>query len=162
MDIKIIGESILREQAEDVKEFDKELHALIDDMIETMHDSDGIGLAAPQVGIGKRLLVVDISPIDKSFGPMAFINPDIVENEGEATLEEGCLSIPGIREEVTRPETITLQYQDENGQSRREEFSGWMSRVLQHEIDHLNGVLFIDYLSPVKQKLALNKLNLPA
>jgi peptide deformylase len=125
-------------------------------MINIMHDSDGIGLAAPQVGISKRLLVTDISPIDKEFGAMIFVNPVILKSSGEVSLEEGCLSIPGIREEVIRPEEILLKYQTIEGEEKVEAYSGWMARVLQHEIDHLDGVLFIDHLSPIKQKLILN------
>lgn len=151
--IRIIGDDVLREKAQDVKVFDDELKRLADDMIDVMHDDDGIGLAAPQVGISKRLLVTDISGIDSKIGPMVFVNPEIIELKGEVTMEEGCLSIPGIREDITRPEEITIRYQSIDGEEKTEEFNDWMSRVLQHEIDHLNGILFTDYLSPVKQKL---------
>ena len=151
--IRIIGDDILREDAAEVTEFDDNLKRLTDEMIETMHDNDGIGLAAPQVGISKRLLVTDITEIDPEYGPMVFINPEIIDSEGDVTMEEGCLSIPEIRESVSRPKEITLRYQTSDGEEKTEMFDDWMARVLQHEIDHLNGVLFTDYLSPVKQKL---------
>lgn len=151
--IRIIGDNVLREVATDVDEFDEKLIRLTEDMVQVMHDSDGIGLAAPQVGISKRILVTDISPIDKEAGPAVFINPEILESNGECTLEEGCLSIPEVRESVSRPEEILLKYQTVSGEARQETYDGWMARVLQHEIDHLNGILFVDYLSPVKRKL---------
>jgi len=151
--IRIIGDDVLREDAAEVTEFDDNLKRLTDEMIETMHDNDGIGLAAPQVGISKRLLVTDITEIDPKYGPMVFINPEIIDADGEVTMEEGCLSIPEIRESVSRPKEITMRYQTTDGEERTEVFDDWMARVLQHEIDHLNGILFTDYLSPVKQKL---------
>jgi peptide deformylase len=157
--IRIIGEQVLRESAEEVTEFDEKLKLLSDEMIEIMHASDGIGLAAPQVGISKRLLVTDISPVEKDSEPMVFINPVILESTGEIILEEGCLSIPGVREEVARPEEILLKYQTVEGREKSDKFEGWMARVLQHEVDHLDGVLFIDYLSPLKQKVILNNFS---
>jgi len=159
MRIRIIGDNILREKAESVADFDDHLKTLVDDMIETMHESDGIGLAAPQVGISKRILVTDVSPVESEFGPQAFINPVILETSGDAELEEGCLSIPGIRENVTRPEEILLKYQTVDGEDHTEKYTGWMSRVLQHEIDHLDGILFIDHLGSVKQKIILSNLS---
>ena len=98
MKIKIIGDEVLRERARDVTEFDDRLKTLADDMIETMHESDGIGLAAPQVGLSVRLLVTDVSPLESGIGPQVFVNPVILESQGECELEEGCLSIPGVRE----------------------------------------------------------------
>ncbi len=153
LSIKFIGDDVLRKTSEIVTVFDESLKRLADEMIETMHANDGIGLAAPQVGISKRLLVTDVTEIDANAQPSVFVNPEIIDSEGEVTLEEGCLSIPDIRESVTRPEQITLRYQTIDGEEKTEVFSDWMSRVIQHEIDHLNGILFTDYLSPVKQKL---------
>lgn len=158
MRIRIIGDDVLREQTREVTEFDDKLNDLIENMIDTMHEADGIGLAAPQVGLSLRMLVTDISGVEKEGKPEAFINPYIRESFGEVVLEEGCLSIPGIREEVTRPEEIVLEYQDATGAKKKEQFSGWMARVLQHEIDHLDGVLFVDHLSPIKKKLVANQL----
>jgi len=156
-----IGDPTLRQKAKDVINFDARLRKTINRMIELMHEEEGIGLAGPQVGISERLLVVDISSIEKSETPKAFINPEIMAMEGESTIEEGCLSIPGVREEVTRPEKITLVYQDETGQRKQDHFDGWMARVLQHEIDHLNGVLFVDYISPLKKQLLINQEVIP-
>ncbi len=158
--IRIMGDEVLRQVASNVDEFDDNLARLGEEMIQIMHDSDGIGLAAPQVGISKRILVIDISPIDEEAEPLVFVNPVIMEASGECTLEEGCLSIPDVRENVTRPEEIFLKYQTVLGESISEQYTGWMSRVLQHEIDHLNGVLFVDYLSPIKQKLVSRQLSI--
>ena len=159
LSLKIIGEEVLRQKSETVTVFDADLKNLADEMLDLMYESDGIGLAAPQVGISKRLLVIDISEIEAPKGPMVFVNPRIIETKGEVTKEEGCLSIPGVREEVTRPEEIMLNYQDVQGNEKTERFDGWMSRVLQHEIDHLEGVLFTDYLTPLKRKLVLADLS---
>jgi len=159
LNIRIVGDDVLRDRAEIISDFNEDLKNLSEEMIDTMYESEGIGLAAPQVGISKRLLVTDISTIDSKIGPAVFVNPEIIDSEGEVTLEEGCLSIPGVREEVIRPEVITLKYQTITGEKKTELFEGWMSRVLQHEIDHLDGVLFTDYLSPVKQKLLLADLH---
>jgi peptide deformylase len=152
-----MGDNVLRQKAKEIQIFDEKLKNLSEEMIDIMHNSDGIGLAAPQVGISIRMLVTDISPVEKGFSEMVFVNPVILENWGNCTLEEGCLSIPGIREEVERPEEILLKYQTIDGEEKTEKFNGWMARVLQHEIDHLEGVLFVDYLSPVKQKLVMNQ-----
>jgi peptide deformylase len=158
--LRYIGDDILRQPAAEVITFDKELDELVRSMIDLMHNNDGIGLAAPQVGISKRIIVIDISSMDEDNQPAAFINPVIIESSGESTLEEGCLSIPGVRENVTRPEKILLNYLTPIGEKMSESFDGWMARVLQHEIDHLNGILFIDHLSPIKQKLVLNSLSI--
>ena len=153
MKIRIIGDEVLRQVAAEITEFDDNLARLGKDMIDTMHESDGIGLAAPQVGISKRILVTDISPLDEKAGPRVFVNPVVMEASGECQLEEGCLSIPDVRENVSRPEKILLKYHSLTGETESETFDGWMARVLQHEIDHLNGVLFVDYLSPIKKKI---------
>jgi len=157
--IRIIGDEILRQPTSDVEEFDDNLVRFGEEMIDFMHDLDGIGLAAPQVGISKRILVTDISPIEKDTEPMVFVNPVILESIGECTLEEGCLSVPEVREDVTRPEEILLKYYTPTGELKTENFYGWMSRVLQHEIDHLNGILFVDYLSPIKKKLVASRFS---
>lgn len=159
--IKLIGDSILRKKTTDINKFDDNLKAIIDEMIDTMHKEDGIGLAAPQVGLDKSFLVVDISNIDENEKPQSFINPQIISTSGEAIYEEGCLSIPGVREEVIRPEEIILKYQDVNGKQYTETFSGWKSRVLQHEIDHLNGILFVDRISPIKKQLLVAQEAIP-
>lgn len=158
-DVRLIGDSVLRKPAGRVIRFDERIAGIADEMVETMHEKDGIGLAAPQVGISLRLIVVDITPIDRNAHPRVFVNPEILETWGEISMEEGCLSIPGVTEEVSRPEGVVLKYQEITGEEKEERFEGWDARVIQHEIDHLNGILFVDYLSPLKRKLVKNKLN---
>lgn len=160
-EIRLIGDSILRKKTEKVKKFDDSLQKVIKNMIDTMHIEDGIGLAAPQIGLNKSILVIDISSLDENEEPLAFINPEIISREGESVQEEGCLSIPNVREEVSRPEEITLKFQNVEGKKFVEKFSGWKSRVLQHEIDHLNGILFVDRISPIKQKLLVAQETIP-
>jgi peptide deformylase len=159
--LRIIGDPILREKTKPVTEFDKDLQSTVDKMIKMMHKEDGIGLAAPQVGLMDSILVVDISPIEEEEQPRAFINPQIVASDGESVIEEGCLSVPGVREDVRRPEKITLQYQDTEGKVHNDEYDGWLSRVIQHEIDHLNGKLFVDYLSPMKRQMLVTQGMIP-
>lgn len=147
------GNPILRMKADRIEKIDDSIRELVDDMILTMQWDAGIGLAAPQVGRSIALLVVDHSLIYEDGVPTAYINPEIVASEGESVMEEGCLSIPDIREEVKRPEIITLRYQNVAGKLKEERLDGLLARVLQHEIDHLNGVLFIDKVSPLKKQL---------
>lgn len=158
--IRIVGDDVLRRVAKDVSRFDEGLKSMAAEMLNLMVAADGIGLAAPQVGISKRLIVTDISKVNNKFGAMVFVNPVILELKGEIKMEEGCLSVPGVREDVLRPEKILLKYQTLEGEQKTEEFDDLMARVIQHEIDHLDGVLFIDYLSPLKQKLVLKNLQL--
>ncbi len=161
--VRIIGDPILRKKGATVTVFDRKFHELVDEMTEIMYREDGIGLAAPQIGLSIQLLVVDITPIEESEfdGPMAFVNPIITNKEGGTTIEEGCLSVPGVREDVTRPERIKLTFQDKNGKKNSAWFDGWMARVLQHEIDHLNGILFVDHLSPLKRQMLINQKAIP-
>ena len=158
-DIRIIGDPVLRRKADTVTVFDAELKQLAQDMLETMVDGEGIGLAAPQVGVSKRLLVVGIPDEEDQLHFAAFVNPRIVEQRGTMVMEEGCLSIPGIREEVERPESIRLAWQDLDG----EEHESWLhdldARVLQHEMDHLDGVLFVDRISPARRTTLKGRLN---
>ncbi|WP_400163276.1 peptide deformylase [Brevibacillus sp. TJ4] len=138
---------ILREKAMVVTKFNANLHKLLDDMAETMYDADGVGLAAPQVGISKRVIVMDCGD-----GLIEVVNPEIVAFEGEQfDYPEGCLSIPGLRGDVRRHEWIKLRGQDRNGNEIELEANGLLSRCAQHEIDHLNGVLFIDVADKVYQ-----------
>lgn len=162
MKIEIIGAPVLRDVAEDVTEFGEPLEKFAGQMVQTMIDNDGIGLAAPQVGLSKRFLVIGL-PVDEDDSArkiLAVANPEIIE-EGEelVTMEEGCLSIPGISEEVTRPEAIKVRFQDLQGKTVETEFSGLLSRVFQHEYDHLDGVLFVDHLSALKRRLLKKKLS---
>lgn len=159
--VRLIGDPVLRKKADKITEFDKHLEKLVQDMIEVMHTEDGIGLAAPQIGISKRLLVIDASPLIDDEAPRAFINPVITETSGESVVEEGCLSIPGVREDVTRPEKITIQYADEKGREFTDTFDGWIARIVQHELDHLDGILFVDHISPVKRRFLINQNAIP-
>lgn len=161
--LRYIGDPVLRRKTHQVNTFDDAFKKFVEEMVKTMHKEEGIGLAAPQIGHSKKVLVVDISGIEeeKEAMPRAFVNPVIKESWGESVVEEGCLSIPDIREDVSRPSGIKVWYQDENGQEFENDFEGWMARVLQHEIDHLNGVLFVDLISPVKKKLLQVKKLIP-
>ncbi len=159
--LRYIGDPILRKPAEAVSAFDEKLQDTIKKMIEIMHREDGIGLAANQVGLSDQVLVVDISAVQKSEKARPFINPKILESTGHINEEEGCLSIPGIREEVPRSSEILVRYQDEKGESREERYEGLMARVLQHEIDHLNGILFVDRISPVKRNMLISQNLIP-
>ncbi len=152
------GNPILRMKARKVDKIDHRIQKLVDDMILTMQVDGGIGLAAPQVAESLALVVIDHSLIFEDGEPTAYINPVIFASEGETVLEEGCLSVPEIREEVKRPEIITLRYQNLEGEIREERVDGLLSRVLQHEIDHINGVLFIDRISALKKQLLKKEL----
>ena len=146
----------LRTRAAEVKTVDDGLRKLIDDMLETMYDAPGIGLAATQVDVHQRLLVVDVSA-DKS-EPNALINPVIVEKDGVTVTEEGCLSVPGYYEEVERAEHIRVRFLDRNGDEQEMEAEGLLAVCIQHEIDHLEGKLFVDYLSEAKRMRIRKKL----
>lgn len=146
--IRILGDPVLRRRTQPVETFDQALQDLVHDMYETMHEEDGIGLAAPQIGLEQRLLVIGIPMDDESVKLAAFINPEILATRDRCRMEEGCLSIPGIRAQVERPSRIQLKWQDVDGSERKAWFEELEARVLQHEIDHLDGKLFIDYLSP--------------
>jgi peptide deformylase len=146
----------LRKQAVSVDVVDDELRTLVDDMFETMYAAPGIGLAATQVDVHRRLLVADVSS-DKS-EPHVFINPEILEKDGVTVTEEGCLSVPGYYEEVKRADHIRVRYLDREGQECEGEFEGLLAVCIQHEIDHLDGKLFVDYLSEAKRSRIRKKL----
>ena len=146
----------LRKKAAPVDVVDDDLRALIDDMFETMYAAPGIGLAATQVDVHKRLLVADVSA-DKD-DPHVFINPEILEKDGVTVTEEGCLSVPGYFEEVKRAEHIRVRYLDRDGRECESEFEGLLAVCVQHEIDHLDGKLFVDYLSEAKRTRIRKKL----
>jgi peptide deformylase len=146
----------LRTKATPVEAVDDALRTLIADMLETMYTAPGIGLAATQVDVHKRLLVADVSP-DQS-EPHAFINPEILEKDGVIVSDEGCLSVPGYYEEVERAEHIRLRYLDGNGEEQEMEAEGLLAICIQHEIDHLDGKLFVDYLSEAKRQRIRKKL----
>ncbi|GMQ90625.1 MAG: peptide deformylase [Gammaproteobacteria bacterium] len=146
----------LRRTAQPVKRVDAETRTLVDDMAETMYDAPGIGLAAPQVDVVKRVIVIDISETRDDL--RVFINPQIVARDGQQTLEEGCLSVPGIYDNVTRAEHVTVRAQGRDGKLFELEVSGLLASCVQHEIDHLEGKLFVDYLSRLKQQRVRKKL----
>jgi peptide deformylase len=160
--IVVYGDPVLRKKATDIKK-GTDLKTLVADMHETMQAAHGIGLAAPQIGKGIRLFVVDATTLEdepelKDF-KKAFVNPTIIEEAGEPwDFEEGCLSIPNIRENVSRKEKIRIHYFDENWNEFEEEFDGMKARIIQHEYDHIEGKLFIDYLSSLKKKMLKGKL----
>ena len=146
----------LRTVAKPVESFDDALRQLVDDMFETMYGAEGIGLAATQVNVHRRLLVMDVSENRES--PKVFINPEIIDSEGEETCEEGCLSVPGIYAEVSRAEKVRVRAQDGDGEFFEDELDGMHAVCLQHEMDHLEGKLFVDYLSPLKRRMVRKKL----
>ncbi len=137
----------LSTKAAPVARMDDNVRKLIDDMFETMYAATGVGLAAPQVGVGRRVIVVDVSPVEKETPPMALVNPEIVSRRGMVEATEGCLSVPGVEGVVARPESITVKGLNELGDPVKFDAEGLLARALQHEIDHLDGVLFIDRLS---------------
>jgi peptide deformylase len=158
--IYLYGNEVLKKKAKHVSEVSDNDIRLIQDMFDTMHEASGIGLAANQIGELKRILVVDISDMESGKGtkPLAIINPEIIDEEGEWEMEEGCLSIPDIREKVTRSEKITVKYHDVNMKKVELEADGLLARVILHELDHLNGVLFTDHLTSTKKTLLRPKL----
>ena len=162
--VTVYGDPILRQKAKDISPDKEDLKEIIENMWETMYYSDGVGLAAPQVGMPIRLFVIDASPYEDEESELkdfkkVFINPEIIEITGEEwVMNEGCLSLPEIREDVTRPETVHIKYYDENFVAHDETYSGYAARVIQHEYDHLEGKLFIDYLTPLKKRLLKGKL----
>jgi peptide deformylase len=149
----------LKVVSEPVAKVDAEIRTLVDDMIETMYGADGIGLAAIQVGVPKRVLVMDIDQKDGKKNPKAYINPKILwASEEMATFEEGCLSVPEIWDEVERPAKIRAEYLDRDGKRHEIEAEGLFATCLQHEMDHLEGILFVDHLSKLKRTMAMKKL----
>jgi len=157
--IVLLPDPVLRAKAAPVAAVDADIKALMDDMLETMYDAPGIGLAAPQIGISKRVIVMDCSDDENQPEPIKMANPEIIAaSEDTSTMEEGCLSIPDHRGEVTRPSAITVQYLDEHGQAQERDCDGLLAVCIQHEIDHLNGVLFIDYLSRLKRDMIIRKM----
>jgi len=156
LEILEIPDPRLRTIARPVEAFDAELRQLIEDMTETMYDAKGIGLAATQVDVHRRLLVLDVS--ESQDQPRVYINPEIVASEGSETCEEGCLSVPGIYAEVSRAEKVRVAAQNPDGSSFEESLDGMHAICLQHEMDHLDGKLFVDYLSPLKQRMVTKKL----
>ena len=158
------GDPVLRKKADSISHDYPKLMTIIDNMFKTMYHSQGVGLAAPQVGISIRLFVIDSTPFkedDESADGFkrVFINPELINEEGDKwKFNEGCLSIPGIREDIERKPRLTIRYQDMNFETHIEEFSGIKARIIQHEYDHLEGILFTDKLTPLKKTLLKGRL----
>ena len=158
LDIVKYGDPVLTQRAEEVTEFDDQLRKLVDDMFETMYGAPGVGLAAPQVGILKRLFVMDCSSGKNKKQKVALINPVIETEEGEQVGDEGCLSFPGIYVQVKRPMRLVVRAQDVDGSSYKLDVMELEARCVAHETDHLDGELFINYLSPLKRDLTKRKI----
>ena len=156
--VRIYGDPILRTKSRKIVKVDDDVLSFALDMLETMHDAEGIGLAAVQVGQPIRMLVVDIGERAPKGVSKIFINPVVLEAKGEWTFDEGCLSIPGVNAEITRAKQILLRYIDGKGKDREDAFDELHARVLLHEIDHLDGRLFVDYLGPLQRAMVMKKL----
>jgi peptide deformylase len=154
----ILPDPVLRQISDPLEQVDDAVRALSQDMLETMYDAPGIGLAAIQIGVPKRMLVIDLSKEDEEKKPQVFINPQILQSSDERSIyEEGCLSIPDYYAEVERPARITVRHIGLDGKEQITEAEGLLATCLQHEIDHLNGVLFIDYISRLKREMVIRK-----
>jgi peptide deformylase len=149
---------ILHQKAVDVRAVTPEVAALLDDLVQTMHGASGVGLAAPQVGLSQRMFVIDLSVGKSPADLIALVNPAFVRREGMQLEEEGCLSVPGFHATVARPLHVVIRGLDRNGQERTIEAHGLLARALQHEMDHLDGILFIDRLKPVQRRLILRRI----
>lgn len=163
--VYLYGQPILRQETEDIDSDYPELQQLIADMWETMYNSDGVGLAAPQIGRSISLIVLDGSPLAEAFpeckdSKMVLINPylEVIEDIAPVTRDEGCLSLPGMSEPVKRTEHIRLQWLDENFKEHEQEFSGFLARIMQHEYDHLEGTVYTDRISPIRKQLCKSRL----
>jgi len=159
LDIRLIPDPVLRKKAEAVERPSDEITTLLDDMAETMYNAPGIGLAANQVGILKRLIVIDCSTDEEEPNLLKMINPEIITSTNEKSeLEEGCLSIPEHKSNVVRPSKVELSYMNQNGEIERLIAEGILSACVQHEVDHLNGILFIDHISRLKRDMIIRKV----
>ena len=150
--IRVVGDPVLRQEAKSIENIDGRIVQMVDDMVPAMYQAEGIGLAAPQVGIQKRLFVYDIGE-----GPQTLVNPEIVDSDGEWTFEEGCLSVPGLSFEIIRPKEVHLVGRDLNGNEVSIEADELLARLFQHELDHLDGVLLLDHLERDERKAALRR-----
>jgi peptide deformylase len=160
--IVVYGDPVLKKKARDIKKGEVDVSQLAEDMFETMYAARGIGLAAPQIGKSLRMFVVDGGPMEEdelADFKKVFINPEIIEESGEPwVFEEGCLSIPNIREDIERNASLKIRYYDEHWEAHEEEFDGMKARIIQHEYDHIQGILFTDYLTPLKRRMLKGKL----
>jgi len=157
--ILIAPHPLLKLKARPVERIDDDIRRLMDDMLETMYRAPGIGLAAPQIGVSLRVVVIDLAKKDEPPAPMRLVNPEITwRSEEQVVMEEGCLSLPEQFAEVTRPAAVKVRFLDERGEEREIEADGMLARCLQHEVDHLDGILFVDRLSPLKRNMIMRKL----
>ena len=157
-DILIWPDPLLKKKASNVAQVDDSTRTLVRDMFETMYSAEGVGLAAPQVGVLQRVIVLDTSPRDEGAQPLAMVNPEIVARVGSTTWDEGCLSIPGESEDVERAETVTVRYLDEQGEARELTTAGLLAIAIQHEVDHLDGVVFVDHVSSLKREIIRKRM----
>ncbi|MBD5195707.1 MAG: peptide deformylase [Bacteroides sp.] len=164
--VYMYGNSVLRQEVEDIDKDYPELQKLISDMFETMYHTEGIGLAAPQIGRSIAVIVIDASPLAEDFpecadSKMVLINPtlEVIEDEAPVSRPEGCLSLPGLNENVKRHEHVVLTWLDENFVEHEQEFKGFIARVIQHEFDHLEGTVFTDRIAPIRKQMIRNKLH---
>lgn len=156
-EIRLLGDAVLRRKTVPVDRFDAELASFLEDLLETMYEADGVGLAAPQVGDSRRATVIDVSEERDGSRVLELVNPRILRSEGTISSEEGCLSIPGIVETIERAAEVEVEYHDRHGERKVVAGTELLSRALQHEIDHLEGVLFIDYLGPLKRRMVVRE-----
>jgi peptide deformylase len=157
LEIRYLGDPVLRRATGPVEAFDEDLQRFVDDLLDTMYAAEGVGLAAPQVGDGRRVAVIDVGEVRDGAEAIVLVNPRVVERRGEVRSEEGCLSIPGVIETIDRAAEVVVEYQDRAGGTRTIEGAELLSRALQHDIDHLDGILFIDHLGPLKRRLAVRE-----
>ena len=157
--VRLLPDPVLRRKAASVEAVDDDMRRLLKDMLETMYDANGIGLAAPQVGVSRRAIVVDCAGDEEDPQPICMVNPEITwRSEERFTREEGCLSIPNHHGDVTRPEAVTIRYLDGDGGEREMSADGLLATCIQHEVDHLDGILFIDHLSRLKRDMIIRKI----
>jgi len=157
-EIVIWPDPILKKKASPVSQVDDSIRSLVNDMFETMYAADGVGLAAPQIGVLKQVLVLDTTPRQPESKPVAMINPQIIAKEGTTRYSEGCLSVPGEAEEVDRAARVTVKFLDVSGREQTIEADGLLAVAIQHETDHLQGTMFVDYLSPLKRELIRKRM----
>jgi peptide deformylase len=156
--IVLFGDPVLEKPAEPVKTFDAELRKLLDDMFESMYEAHGVGLAAPQIGVSKRIVVIDVTFKEDPDARLVLINPEIIKVEGKLTQQEGCLSIPEFRENVTRPKRVTVRAQNATGEWFEHTGEDLLARAFMHETDHLHGKLYISHISALKRDLMKRKI----
>jgi len=157
-EIVIWPDPILKKKASPVSQVDDSTRSLVNDMFETMYAADGVGLAAPQIGVLKQVIVLDTTPRQPESKPVAMINPQIIAMEGTTSYSEGCLSVPGEAEEVDRAARVTVKFLDVSGREQTIEADGLLAVAIQHETDHLQGTMFVDYLSPLKRELIRKRM----